>query len=138
MTSSKGKLDAVYPALMAILKNIGAQVERLSSTTCSKILQLFASMSAPSFLLANETNNYLLSALLEFINVVIEHQFSSESQVFFISVAEDGLTAGRKPLPYLRHIENQEEVRSFALVYPREWTARDRTSNPTSQSSLGK
>lgn len=77
MTSSKGKLDAVYPALMAILKNIGAYLERLSSTACSKILQLFASMSSPSFLLANESNNYLLSALLEFINVVLEHQFTS-------------------------------------------------------------
>lgn len=76
MTSSKGKLDAVYPALMAILKNIGPYVEKLSSTACSKILQLFASMSSPSFLLANETNNYLLSALLEFMNVVLEHQFT--------------------------------------------------------------
>lgn len=79
MTTSKGKLDAVYPALLAIINNIAAYAEHLSPTTCSKILQLFASMSAPSFLLANETNHNLLSSLLEFINAVLEHQFTSTS-----------------------------------------------------------
>lgn len=77
MTTSKGKLDAVYPALLAIINNIAAYAEHLSPTACSKILQLFASMSAPSFLLANETNHTLLSSLLEFINAVLEHQFTS-------------------------------------------------------------
>jgi hypothetical protein len=77
MTTSKGKLDAVYSALVAILNNIGAYVEGLSPTTCSRILQLFASMSAPSFLLANETNHTLLCSLLEFINAIVEHQFAS-------------------------------------------------------------
>lgn len=79
MTTSKGKLDAVYPALLAIINNIGAYVQHLSPATCSRIIQLFSSMSAPSFLLANETNHALLSLLLEFINAVLEHQFTSES-----------------------------------------------------------
>jgi High-temperature-induced dauer-formation protein len=96
MTSSKGKLDAVYPALMAILKNIGPYVEKLSSTSCSKILQLFASMSSPSFLLANETNNYLLSALLEFINVVLEHQFTRMLSLFTARLFVCDLTNGYK------------------------------------------
>lgn len=77
MTTSKGKLDAVYPALLAILNNIAAYVEGLSPATCSRILQLFTSMSAPSFLLANETNHTLLRSLLEFINAILEHQFTS-------------------------------------------------------------
>ncbi|KAK2756447.1 hypothetical protein FQN54_005340 [Arachnomyces sp. PD_36] len=76
MTGSKGKLDAVYPALLAILNNIAAYAENLSPTTCVKILQLFASMSSPSFLLANETNHALLSSLLESINAVLEHKFT--------------------------------------------------------------
>lgn len=77
MTSSKGQLDAVYPALVAILNNIAPFVERLSPSSCSKILQLFTSISSPSFLLANETNHTLLASLLEFINAVLEHQFTS-------------------------------------------------------------
>ncbi|RAO71676.1 uncharacterized protein BHQ10_007688 [Talaromyces amestolkiae] len=117
MTSSKGKLDAVYPALMAILKNIGAYVERLSSTACSKILQLFASMSSPSFLLANESNNYLLSALLEFINVVLEHQFTRNPFLVY------GILKTRKKFEALRtftlesgqqEIERQNQLKKAA------------------------
>lgn len=76
MTTSKGKLDAVYPALLAILNNIAPYVEHLSSVTCARILQLFSSMSAPSFLLANETNHTLLASLLDFINSVLEYRFT--------------------------------------------------------------
>ena len=78
MTASKGKLDAVYPALLAILNNIAAYAENLSPATSVKILQLFASMSSPSFLLANETNHALLCSLLESINAIVEHKFSSK------------------------------------------------------------
>lgn len=78
MTGSKGKLDALYPALLAILNNIAAYAENLSPMTCVKILQLFASMSSPSFLLANETNHALLCSLLESINAVLEHKFTSK------------------------------------------------------------
>lgn len=77
MTTSKGKLDAVYPALLAIINNIAAYLENLSATSSSKIMQLFSSMSSPSFLLANESNHTLLASLLEFINAVLEHQFTS-------------------------------------------------------------
>ncbi|EEQ89210.1 uncharacterized protein BDCG_04330 [Blastomyces dermatitidis ER-3] len=76
LTTSKGKLDAVYPALLAIINNIGAYCEHLSATTCSKIIQLFVLMSSPSFLLANESNHILLHSLLEFVNSVLEHQYS--------------------------------------------------------------
>lgn len=81
MTSSKGKLDAVYPALLAVMNNIGAYTEHLSATACSKLLQLFVSMASPSFLLANETNHTLLSSLLEFVNAVLEHQYSSKVSI---------------------------------------------------------
>ncbi len=64
---------------MAVINNIAAYLEGLSAHTCSKIMQLFNSMSSPSFLLANETNHGLLRSLLEAINAIVEHQFSSES-----------------------------------------------------------
>jgi hypothetical protein len=76
MTTSKGKLDTVYPALLVIINNIAPYIEHISPSTCSKVLQLFSSMSAPSFLLANETNHTLLASLLDFISTVLEHKFS--------------------------------------------------------------
>ncbi|KAM5453585.1 hypothetical protein MaudCBS49596_002788 [Microsporum audouinii] len=84
MTTSKGKLDAVYPALLAIINNVAAYAQRLSPACASKILQLFVSMSSPSFLLANETNHLLLSSLLEFINTVLEHQFSKNAYMVYV------------------------------------------------------
>jgi hypothetical protein len=78
MTTSKGSLDTVYPALLIILNNIAPYIERISPSTCSKVIQLFSSMSAPSFLLANETNHTLLASLLDFINIILEHKFTGK------------------------------------------------------------
>jgi hypothetical protein len=82
-TGSKGKLEAIYPALLAIINNIAAYVQNLSMPTCSKLLQLFSSMSAPSFLLANETNHTLLQSLLEGINTIVEHQYSTNPNLIY-------------------------------------------------------
>jgi hypothetical protein len=75
ITTSQGKLKAVYPALLAVINNIAPQLENLSVATSSELLQLFASMSSPSFLLANETNHTLLFALLEAISSIVEHKY---------------------------------------------------------------
>jgi hypothetical protein len=65
----------VYPALLAILNNIAAYVQNIGRATSSKLLQLFASMSSPSFLFANENNHTLLQSLMEVLNAMIEHQY---------------------------------------------------------------
>ncbi|KAF2090706.1 high-temperature-induced dauer-formation protein [Saccharata proteae CBS 121410] len=83
LTNSKNKLDAVYPALLAIVNNIAAYVQNIGRAPSSKLLQLFASMSSPSFLLANETNHDLLHSLLEAINSIIEHQYSSNPNLIY-------------------------------------------------------
>lgn len=75
MTTSKGNLDTVYPPLLIILNNIAPYIEHISPSACSKVIQLFSSMSAPSFLLANESNHTLLASLLDFINIILEHKF---------------------------------------------------------------
>lgn len=76
MTTSKGNLDTVYPALLIILTNVAPHIKHISPSACSKVIQLFSSMSAPSFLLANETNHTLLASLLDFINAILEHGFT--------------------------------------------------------------
>lgn len=78
ITSSKGKLDAIYPSLLATINNVAPYLEQLGPQASFKLLQLFASMSSPSFLLANETNYSLLQSLLESMNAIIEHQYSSK------------------------------------------------------------
>ncbi|EDN91786.1 hypothetical protein SS1G_07647 [Sclerotinia sclerotiorum 1980 UF-70] len=75
ITTSQGKLTAIYPALLAVINNIAAYLENISASTSSKLLQLFASMSSPGFLLSNESNHDLLQSLLESMNAIIEHQF---------------------------------------------------------------
>ncbi len=77
ITTSQSRLTAIYPALLAVINNIAAYVEGLSPRTCSRLLQLFSSMSAPSFLLANDTNHDLLCSLLEALNAIVEHQYQS-------------------------------------------------------------
>ncbi|KAJ2891908.1 hypothetical protein MKZ38_010553 [Zalerion maritima] len=83
ITTSQGKLSAIYPALLAVINNISAYMQRLSSSTCSKITQLFNSMSAPSFLLANENNHCLLQSLLESFNAIVEHQYKKNPELVF-------------------------------------------------------
>ncbi|KIX09229.1 uncharacterized protein Z518_00308 [Rhinocladiella mackenziei CBS 650.93] len=83
ITGSKGKLDAIYPALLAIINNMAAYVQNLSLVTSTRLVQLLTSMSTPSFLLANETNHSLLQALLESVNTMIEHQYTSNTNLIY-------------------------------------------------------
>lgn len=84
ITTSQGKLTAVYPALLAVINNIAAYIENLSAAASSKLLQLFTSMSSPSFLLANDSNHDLLRALLEAMNSIIEHKYKSKQPSSFL------------------------------------------------------
>ncbi|RYC65488.1 hypothetical protein CHU98_g701 [Xylaria longipes] len=77
ITTSQGKVAAIYPALLAVVNNVAPYLEGISSTTGSKLIQLFNSMSSPSFLLANDNNHVLLSSLLESMNAIIEHQYET-------------------------------------------------------------
>lgn len=83
ITKSQGKLTAIYPALVAVINNISAFLEELSEPTCVKIMQLFNSMSSPSFLMANETNHELLRSLLEAMNAIVEHQYQKNPEFVF-------------------------------------------------------
>ncbi len=57
ITGSKGKLEAIYPALLAIINNMAAYVQHLSLAASTRLVQLLASMSTPSFLLGNEVKS---------------------------------------------------------------------------------
>ncbi|KAF4762993.1 hypothetical protein N7455_010559 [Penicillium solitum] len=100
MTTSKGNLDTVYPALLIILNNLAPYIEHISPSACSKVIQLFSSMSSPSFLLANETNHTLLASLLDFINIILEHKFTENPYLVY---------------SILKYKQRFEAVRAFTL-----------------------
>jgi len=58
------------------MANVSPYLRNLSTTTSSKLISLFNSMSSPSFLLAKESNPALLHILLEAISNIMEHQQS--------------------------------------------------------------
>lgn len=74
-TTNKIRLEAIYPALLAVLNNVAPHVTDLGSTASSKLMQLFALMSKSDFLFANESNHALLRSLLEVFNAILEHQY---------------------------------------------------------------
>ncbi|TKA79901.1 hypothetical protein B0A49_01103 [Cryomyces minteri] len=80
ITASNGKVDAIYPALLAIINNIAPYIQNLERATSNKLLDLFKSLSSPRFLLASETNHTLLLSLLEAMNAIIEHQYNKNAQ----------------------------------------------------------
>ncbi|KAJ8105396.1 hypothetical protein OPT61_g10204 [Boeremia exigua] len=86
LTTGKGKLEPIYPALLAIVNNIAAYVQNLGRAPSLKLLQLFASMSSPSFLLANDNNHTLLNSLLEAINAMVEHQYQHNPNLVYAIV----------------------------------------------------
>ncbi|KAE8446172.1 hypothetical protein EG329_012397 [Mollisiaceae sp. DMI_Dod_QoI] len=100
ITTSQGKLTAIYPALLAVINNIAAYLENLSASGASKLLQLFASMSSPGFLLANDSNHNLLQSLLESMNAIIEHQYIKNPNFVYA---------------VLRNSKRFEALRSFTL-----------------------
>ncbi|KAL9098465.1 MAG: hypothetical protein Q9163_005880 [Psora crenata] len=120
-----GKLDAIYPSLLATINNIAPYLEHISAQACSKLLQLFASMSSPSFLLANETNHTLLQSLLESMNAIVEHQFDN-NRIFV-----QGIFKYRRKFEALRSFtldSGQEELERL------KWRKKEDASysNPTS------
>ncbi|KAI1342254.1 high-temperature-induced dauer-formation protein-domain-containing protein [Xylariaceae sp. FL0016] len=100
ITRSHGKLSATYPALLAVVNNISAYLEGISSTSGAKLIQLYNSMSSPSFLLANDSNHALLASLLESINSIIEHQYQQNPHFIYL---------------VLKNKKRFEALRSFTL-----------------------
>ncbi|KAL1901703.1 hypothetical protein Cpir12675_000394 [Ceratocystis pirilliformis] len=120
IAQSHSNLTAIYPALLAVLNNVAPHLQNLTPKTCNKIMQLFSSMSSPSFLLANETNHDLLRALLETINGIVEHQYDKNPDFVYA---------------VLRHRKRIEALRSFTLESGQEEIERRQRSRKESSAS---
>lgn len=109
ITTSRGRLEAIYPALLAVISNIAAHTQHLSVAASTRLFQLLAVMSSPTFLLANETNHNLLQSLLESINTMIEHQYVTNPNLIYIA---------------LRSRKRIEALRTFTLAGGQQELAR--------------
>jgi hypothetical protein len=71
------------------MANVSPHLKNLSTTTTSKLISLFNSMSSPSFLLAKESNPALLH-ILETINNIIEHQHHHNPILLYAIIRNHG------------------------------------------------
>lgn len=73
------ELESVYPALVAIIKNVVPSQKNLARATSSKMMSLFEMLSSPGFLLANDSNNILLINYLEAFNEILANHPEGQS-----------------------------------------------------------
>lgn len=139
ITTSQGKLDAIYPALLATINNVAAYLEDLSTQASSRLIHLYTTMSAPSFLLANESNHTLLQYLLESMNAIIEHQYAGNphfiraifrSRKRFEALRSFTLESGQE------EIERQRQRRKDQANGTRSATSPNRGSRNSSMDSV--
>jgi High-temperature-induced dauer-formation protein len=140
----RSNLEAIYPALLAILNNVAPHVENLGRATSSKFLQLFSTMARPEFLLANETNHQLLQSLLEALNAIIEHQFSKNPNLVyallrskrrFEALREFTLESGQEELARLQ--KERDEAASNSRAAGSRAGSMDSVRSPVSRTGTG-
>lgn len=80
-------------------------------------MQLFASMSSPAFLFANESNHNLLRSLLESMNAIIEHKYQRKTLVTPTVVHRSSRVLENPNFIYLilKNKKRFEALRSFTL-----------------------
>jgi hypothetical protein len=91
-------------------------------------------MSAPSFLLANETNHSLLQSLLESINAVVEHQYTTNPNLIY------AILKSKKRIEALRAftLENgQQEIERIARRRKEILSGASETANSPSRADSG-
>ncbi|ORX63181.1 hypothetical protein DM01DRAFT_1331256 [Hesseltinella vesiculosa] len=86
ITSTHGALASLYPALILTITNVSPYLKNLSVTTASRLVALFNSVSAPVFMLADESNHRLTGYLLEILNNISQYHFADNPNVVYAIV----------------------------------------------------
>ncbi|KAL5113391.1 hypothetical protein ACEQ8H_008735 [Pleosporales sp. CAS-2024a] len=83
------------------------RIPKFHGSYADYVITLFASMSSPSFLFANENNHTLLQSLLEVLNAMVEHQYPHNLNLVY------AIVRSRKRFQALRDFtleSGQEEI----------------------------
>ncbi|KAG9024760.1 hypothetical protein FRB95_011122 [Tulasnella sp. JGI-2019a] len=83
VATTAGQLNFLYPALIIALANTAPYLKNLQVTSSNRLVQLFASFSNPSFLLSDESHPRLVFFIVEVLNQIIFHQFSSNPNLIY-------------------------------------------------------
>lgn len=67
------RFESLYPALLAILKNIAGRAKHLQRVTSTKLMDICAKFIAPGYMLRNDANNRQLLELMEVLRAIIEN-----------------------------------------------------------------
>lgn len=114
MSSSNGKLAALYPSLLDTQMNLAPHLSNISRLTCSRLMQLFSTLSAPSFLVANSTNYMLVDKLLEAMtDMIVNNNHQSNANLLYTIFRSRKKFEALKELTFGRCLE---EVRMHRRV----------------------
>jgi hypothetical protein len=87
--STKGILNAIYPAFILTIDNISPYMKNPTIKTSTRLIQLFLAISNPGFLLSDEANPRLVFYLLEAFNNVIQFQLRGKVFIHFLLATTD-------------------------------------------------
>lgn len=141
IATSKGQLVSLYSALFMTLANIAPHAKNLSVVASTKLIQLFSSISQPSFLFANDSNFRLLQYLLEVLNAVIEHNFNDNPHLVyailrshrrFEQLQELSLTTGVESIRKLKQAKALRHEKARELKEPITQTNESAAQGPQS------
>ncbi|KAK9235800.1 high-temperature-induced dauer-formation protein-domain-containing protein [Lipomyces kononenkoae] len=107
ITNSKGRLSALYPSLLDIQINLSPHIVNIGRLTCTRLIQLFSTLSTPSFLTANENNHVLADKLLLAMNgMIANNNHQANANLLYIIVRAGRRFEALRDLTFERCMED--------------------------------
>lgn len=76
VAATKHRQRDIAESLLTIIANVSPYVKSLAVVTANKMVAMFATVSAPVFVMAAETNHTLMFYLLDTFNNLVQYQFA--------------------------------------------------------------
>lgn len=80
---AESNIDFMVATLLEVILNISPYVSNISYLTSSNMMHIFSSLSSPSFLLANERNQYIVGTFLQTLTLLLNCNFYSNRNLVF-------------------------------------------------------
>ncbi|KAK9332145.1 high-temperature-induced dauer-formation protein-domain-containing protein [Lipomyces starkeyi] len=117
ITTSKGRLSALYPSLLDIQINVSPHIVNIGRLTCTRLIHLFSALTTPSFVVANESNHVLADKLLLAMNGMISNNnHQANANLLYIIMRARRLFEAFRDLTFERCMEDVRLQRRSAGV----------------------
>ncbi|KAK7206377.1 high-temperature-induced dauer-formation protein-domain-containing protein [Myxozyma melibiosi] len=115
INTNNDKLAALYPSLLDVQVNLAPHISNINRLTCSRMMQLFSALSAPSFLVANSTNYILADKLLEAMeSMIVNSNHQSNANLLYTIFRSRKKFEALKELTFERCLEESRRHRPMA------------------------